>query len=107
MSIKGIDTQIMIARTADFARDTSALQKKPEIAQEYLAVQEKINDAEDETRVAKMMESKLQELRADDEGGGGAAYDGDGDGEGEKRKRGKDDKDMLVPADEHVIDIKV
>ena len=105
MSIKGIDTQIMIARTTDMARDTSALQKKPELAQEFLAVKERINDEQDQSRIAKTLETKASELHPDDEGGGGAGYSGDGSGEG--RRHGESDADMLVPADEHVIDIKV
>ena len=107
MSIKGIDTQIMIARTADFAKDASATQKKPEIAQEYLAVREKINDAQDQTRVAKTLESEMPELRTDEEGGSGAGYGDDGSESGENRKRSGADADLLVPADKHVIDIKV
>ena len=52
MSIKSIDSQIMIARTTDFSRDNSAIQKKPELAQEFLAVQEKLTVAQDQSRVA-------------------------------------------------------
>ncbi|MCL2126041.1 MAG: hypothetical protein FWH33_09060 [Oscillospiraceae bacterium] len=105
MSIKSIDTQIMVARTADMAKDTSAIQKKPEIAQEYLAVREKINDEQDQSRIAKTLDTRLSELRPDEEGGGNGGYDGQGsDPDGRKRK---DDADLLVPADDHIIDIKV
>ena len=105
MSIKGIDTQIMIARTADFARDNSAVQKKPEITQEYLAVREKLNDAQDQTRVAKTNESEKPELRPDEGGGGGGG--GGGSESGKKKKEGETDADMLVPPSNSVIDIWV
>ena len=105
MSIKSIDTQIMIARTADFARDTSAIQKKPEITQEYLAVREKINDAQDQTRVAKTLESEKPELRPDE--GGGGAGGGGGSESGKKRKNDENEEDMLVPPSNSKIDIWV
>ena len=108
MSIKSIDSQIMIARTADFSRDTSAMQKKPEVAQEHLAFREKINDAHDQSRVAKTLESEMPEIKPDDEGGGGEGYEG-----GRRQDDGKDeDSDepgvsMFVPPSIHVIDIRV
>jgi len=104
MSIKGIDSQIMIARTADFSKDTSAVQKKPEVTQEYLAVQEKINDAQDQTRVAKTSETDKAELRPDDGGGDGS---GGGGGSGKKKKNGETEVEMLVPPSDSVIDIWV
>ena len=106
MSIKSIDSQIMIARTTEFSRDTSAVQKRPEIAQEYLAAREKINDAEDQSRVAKTFESKLSELRPDEDGGGGAGGEG-GSGTGKNKKDEESDPDMLVPPGKSVIDIRV
>ena len=105
MSIKSIDTQIMIARTADISRDASAAQKKPEVSQDYLAVREKINDAQDQSRVSKTLETEKQELRPDeDSGGGSAGYDGQGQG---RNKKGNLDDDMLVPPGDSVIDIMV
>ena len=105
MSIKSIDTQIMVARTADFSRDTSALQKRPEVSHDYQAIREKINDAQDQTRVAKSSDSQKPELHPDEGGGGG--YDG-GDGTGrEKEKSGKTDADLLVSPSNNVIDIRV
>ena len=108
MSIKSIDSQIMIARTADFSRDTSAILKKPEIAQDYLAVREKINDAQDQTRVAKTLESEKAELRPDEDGSGGGDYGG-GSGSKSGKDKGKSgpDENMLVPPGDNVIDIRV
>jgi len=107
MSVKSIDTQIMIARTADISRDTSVLQKKPEVAQEYLAVQEKINDAQDQSRIAKTLETKLSELREDEAGGGGGTYGESGSGAENDKEDGELDGDMLVPPGDSIIDIKV
>ena len=108
MSIKGIDSQIMIARSTDFARDTSALQKKPEITQDYLAVRERIQDAQDQSRVAKTLDSQKPELHPDEGDGGGAGYGaGSGAGSGKRGAKGENDEDMLVPPGNNVIDIRV
>ena len=108
MSIKSIDSQIMIARTTEFSKDTSTVQKRPEIAQEYLAAREKINDAQDQSRVAKTFESKLSELRPDEDGGGNGGGGGEsGPGSGKNKKDGETDPDMLVPPVKSVIDIRV
>jgi len=108
MSIKSIDSQIMIARTTDFSRDSSTVQKRSEIAQEYLAAREKINDAQDQSRVAKTFESKLSELRPDGDGdGGGGGGGGGGSGSGKDKKESETDADMLVPPGKSVIDIRV
>ena len=107
MSVNSIDTQIMVARTADYSRDTSAIQRKPEISQEQLAFREKINDAQDQSRIAKMSESKLSELR-DEESGGGAGYEGRRNPHsGGKEKGDTSGEDMFVPSAEHKIDITV
>ena len=109
MSIKGIDTQIMVTRTADIMRDNIAAQKKPEITQDYLAVQAKVNEAHDQKRVSRKSEVELPKLRAEDGGGGG----GGAAGGGGHRKSGKDERggkldgDALVPPGDNVIDIKV
>jgi len=106
MSIKGIDSQIMIARTTDFARETSALQKKPEIVQDYLAVREKIAEAQQQTRVAKTLETEPTKLHPDDDGGGGGGYGGEAEHGGDEIDE-EIDEDMLVPPGNNVIDIKI
>ena len=103
MSIKTIDSQIMIARTADISRDASALQKKPEVAQDYQAIKEKLNDAQDQTRVSKTQESQKPEMQPDE--GGDGRYYGSGSGEWEDENDGEAAKDLLVPPSDNVIDI--
>ena len=105
VSVKNIDTQIMIARTADFSRDTSALQKRPEMAQDYQAIREKINDAEDQSRVAKTLDTQKSEFHPDD-GGGGSYAGGDGSAPDGDEENGSN-VDFLVPPGNNVIDIKV
>ena len=108
MSIKSIDSQIMIARTADFSRDTSATQKRPEVAQEHLAFREKINEAQEQTRVAKMLESEMPEIKPDEDGKGNEAYEGGG-GQGGAKDDESDEPGvtMFVPPSSNVIDIRV
>ena len=108
MSIKSIDSQIMIARTADFSRDTSAMQKRPELAQDHLAFREKINDAQEQSRVAKTLESEMPEIKPDEDGGGNEGYEG-GSGQGRDKDSDSDEPgvSMFVPPSIHVIDIRV
>ena len=106
MSIKGIDAQIMVARTTDYARDTSALQKKPEIMQEHLAVREKINDAQEQSKVSKTMEAEteLDKLRPDEGGGDSGDYYNE---DNRKKQNDEDEAELLVPPGNSVIDIRV
>ena len=108
MSIKGIDTQIMISRLPDTSRDTSALQKRPEVAQDTLAVKAKVNDAEDQTRVAKTAESEMEKIRSDVDGGSGAGYGSEG-GPGHEKNGliDESDPDLLIPPENHIIDITI
>ena len=108
MSIKGIDTQIMITRLPDNVRDTSALMKKPEVTQQFLAAQGKINDAHDQARVTRTQESEMEKIRTDvDEDSEGGYGGGDG---GEKQEKGENKEtlpELLVPPGNNVIDIRV
>ena len=105
MSIKTIDSQIMIARTADFSRDTSALQKRPEVTQDFQAIKEKINDAHDQSRVGKSQESQKPEMQPDE--GGDGRYYGSASGEPENENPDDTGQNLLVPPSDNVIDIKV
>jgi len=108
MSIKGIDTQIMINRSADFSKDASAMQKRPEVQQEFLAAQQKIASAQSQSRVAGTTETEMENIRTDVDGGSGGAY---GDGEGKEsdddEQKGETARNMLVPPGNNMIDIKI
>ena len=108
MSIKGIDTQIMITRSNEYSRDASAMQKRPEVTQQNIAAQQKVTVAEDQTRVAKTLETENDRIRTDADGGGGGAHGGS-----EGREQGEDgwDEDdgpgMYVPPSNNIFDIRV
>jgi len=105
MSIKCVDTQIMMTRLSDNVRDASAMQKRPEIAQDALAIKERINDAEAQQRVAKTTESEMEDIRTDVDESGGGAYGGKGGRPDEDGQDGQADSDMIVPPGNNLIDI--
>ena len=108
MSIKGIDTQIMINRSSDLVRDASAMQKRPEIQQDFLAAQQKIASAQSQSKVAATSEAEMEEIRTDVDGGSGGAYGGEGeDSESEEDEQSQSAKNMLVPPGNYTIDIKI
>jgi len=108
MSIKGIDTQIMMTRLTDNIREASVLQKRPEVAQAVLAAKGKTNDAEEQTRVVKMSETEMEKIRTDVDEDGGGGYGGE-----EESSPGEDvwydevDPDMIVPPGDYIIDITI
>ena len=104
MSIRSIDTQIMISRLTDTVRDASMMQKKPEHAQEALAAQGRIHDAEDQQKVAKTLETDMEQIRSDADGGGSG---GGESGEKGKKKKEEIDPDMMVPPSNNIIDIRI
>lgn len=110
MSIKAIDTQIMITRLSDSVREASAMHKRPEMAQDLLATRQRINDAEQQSRVAKTTESEMEQVRTDvDEGGNGSGgYEGDGGSNQDEKDRFEEPgKDLYVPAGNYLIDISI
>ena len=109
MSIRGIDAQMMITRSPDFVRDASAMQKKPEMMQEHLAAAQKINDAQDQTKVSKTAESGMEKIRADDDGGTAGGYGGGGGGseESEDEQGDRPDSGLYVAPGNNTIDITI
>jgi len=108
MSIKSIDTQIMITRSPDFARDASAMQKRPEMTQDFLAAQTKISDAVAQGRVAGTEQSEMEQIRTDVDSGSSGAYDSEGEGKsGEDEQEDGIPQGMLVPPGNNLIDIMV
>jgi len=106
MSIKGIDTQIMITRTSDFVRETSNIQRQPEVTQEHLAAQTKIESSQDQSRVSALNESEMEEIRTDEDGRGSGAGGGDG-GSREDEMTEEQQRELLVAPADHdpLIDI--
>ncbi|MCL2226428.1 MAG: hypothetical protein FWB97_02220 [Oscillospiraceae bacterium] len=110
MAIRGIDTQIMITRSADLARDVGAMAKRPELSQEQMGELQKIAVAHDLKKVQETAEAEMDKLRTDKDGSNGASG-GDGGGGGaetsEEGKEGGVERTMLVPASDNVIDITI
>lgn len=94
MSIRGIDAQIMMARTADAAREASNQMKGSEKMHESLAIQAKETFELEKSSIPKTEEtpSSALHLKNEHEGAGGE-YDGSGG------KREKSEYDELLDAD--------
>ena len=108
MSIRGIDTQIMITRTADFARETSSVQKQPEVTQNYLAVQTKIESAQEQSRVKATNESEMENIRTDKDGEGSGAAGGEGSRQEQEMTEEQQRELLVAPAPyDQLIDIHV
>lgn len=107
MSIRGIDTQIMITRSADLARETSAAQNNPRFSQDFMAAQNIRDSAENQSRVLATDEAILEEMKPDSEGSGSGAAGGEGRERGEEELTEEQQKELLVaPADhDYIIDI--
>ena len=108
MSIKGIDSQIMITRTPDFARETSFVQQRPEVNQQILAEQQKIAVAQEQGRVKETEEAEMEGIRAEEDGSGGGEYDGKGGHAPDE----EDDEElfrpgMFVPPSNNILDIRI
>jgi len=93
MSIRGIDTQIMITRATDFVREANSVQRQPEIAQDHLAAQAKIESTQDQSRVNATTESEMENIRTDvDEDGSNAS----GEEQSNRKKQNEDPEDVPV-----------
>jgi len=111
MSVRSIDTQIMITRSADYSRDVGAMVKKPELTQEQLASLQKMTAAMEQKKVQETAEADMDKIRTDKDGGGAGA---DGGETGESGADSFEDSgevhiagDLLVAQSNNVIDIKV
>jgi hypothetical protein len=109
MSIRGIDTQIMITRATELVRETSNALRHPETTQNHLAAQGKIESTHDQSRVAATTESDMENVRTDVDGSGSGAAGGDGSKKGEGELTEEQQAELLVaPSDIiHLIDITI
>ena len=109
MSIKGIDTQIMVQRPADMLRETSSLQRHPETTQEHLAAQQKLDSALNQSKVLATTESDMDNIRTDVDGSGSGAAGGEGSGRDDEEMTEEQKRELLVPPSEHeqIIDIMI
>ncbi|MDR1588981.1 MAG: hypothetical protein LBS51_02185 [Oscillospiraceae bacterium] len=107
MSLKGIDAQIMVTRTTDASRESSRMAYRGELAQDYLSVQARVESDVGRERVAKTTKPEQAEFHPDDGGGSGAADDGGADAGGGEQRGASTGDEYLVPAEEHIIDIRI
>ena len=95
--IKGIDTQIMVARTTDVSRDASQMAKFGDVAQDNKALKAQMDAAREQQQVQKEEETDQADLRPDEDGSAGAEYQAGG---GKGNRGGNDfqeEEDLLVP----------
>lgn len=109
MSIRGIDAQLMLSRTPDFARDASAQLKTGDKVQDFLAVQAQAEAEHEKSSVVKSEEAPKSELHLGDEGSLGQEYSGSG---GSKKDKDKKKDDPLLDVNvghgrESIIDIRL
>ena len=98
MSIKGIDTQIMITRASDFVREASSAQRQPELNQEHAAAQHKVESTQDQSRVSATNEAEQDAIQTDADGSGSGAAGGEGSGQGEEEEMTEEQKRELLVA---------
>jgi len=109
MSIRGIDTQIMITRATDLIREASSTLRHPETSQEHLATQTKADSALDQSRVTATTESEMDNIRTDVDGSGSGAAGGEGSEQDEEELPEELNPDLMVPPDDKIqlIDITI
>jgi len=96
----------MITRATEFVREASSIQKQPEIAQEHVAAQTKIESTQDQSRVAATTESEMEEIRTEEDGSGSGAAGGGSQQEEEEMTEEQRKELLVAPADhDQLIDI--
>lgn len=107
MSIKGIDSQIMVTRTAELAKEASSQIKKNETTQTHLAFQTAATEAEKKISVQTLQESQESELKLDLDKE--SAHSGHHKGESGSEKKDEEETSSInyVPPGNNIIDIKV
>jgi len=93
MSIRAIDTQMMVTRSADMVREASPLLKNPETFQAQLANVGKQEAAENQSRVQATTESEMDNVRTDEDGSGNGAAGGGGKGQERKGEESNPNQD--------------
>jgi len=102
MSIRGIDTQMMITRATDLIRETSSAQRHPETSQEFAAAQQKAESNLDQSRVSATVEAEMENIRTDVDGSGSGAAGGEGSQDEEEEMTEEQKKELLVPPSDEV-----
>jgi len=106
--IRGIDAQIMMARSLDLARDVGAMAQRPEAGKDFLAAQAKAEAMQDQKKIEESPELEQMRLRAEADGGGNGGGGSAGGGEAEDgTTEGALAPGLRVAQRHSIIDIKV
>ena len=95
--IKGIDTQIMVARTTDVSRDASLMSKFGDVAQDNKAMKAQLESEIQQQQVQQEEETDKADLRPDEDGSAGAEYEASGGKGGRRGKGNVEEDDLLLP----------
>ena len=113
MSLQAIDSQIMIARAADYVNNTNAVNKRNEMSQEYMAVHAKAQEEKEQQSVTKTQETEEALIMLND-GGGNGAYAQARKKKKDKETESEESKDQNIEllkrldlSGDHKIDITV
>ena len=110
MSIKGIDSQLMITRAAELMKDSSVQLKKNELMQDFLAVQSKVIEEHEKQKVARAQETQEAEIQLERDRD---SAQGERQGGASKRKKEETQDpnqkllEQLDSTGNHKIDIKI
>lgn len=109
MSIRAIDTQMMITRSADMVREAAPLLKNPETFQAQLANVAKQESEQNQSRVLATTEAEMDNIRTDEDGSGSGAAGGGGSGRERKGEEANQDSELSVGNSDHnsFIDITI
>ena len=106
MSIKGIDTQIMVTRAAELAKESSNQIKRNELMQDYMSVQGRLIEEHEKQMVTGLNEAQEVAIQREREGSRGGAF-AEGQARGESSLSDQELDEELLSGENHIIDIKV
>ncbi len=106
--IKGIDSQIMVTRAADFVRDTSQLQRQHEIGQNFQAMHTQALAELEKSRVAQTEKIEEAYIKDEEKESSGDSYEQQEDQyDGETAEQSHDQPFKPTSLGSHTIDIKI
>jgi hypothetical protein len=103
MAIKGIDTQIMVTRTAEYVKESEHQMRRNDLMQDYLNVQGKLASEAAGRNVVKTVKAEASALHPDEKGGGGGGSESAPRGHAEADEDGESFSD----GEPHIIDIVI
>lgn len=106
MSIKGIDTQIMVTRSSELAKESSNQLRRTDLMQDYLNVHAAELERHKQKMVLKTVATEQAKLHTDKDGSGGSTASRTMYKEKKQSDETPDELKILPdPNDKHLIDI--